>query len=249
MEDSKEVKLDDISVRNWPFKNKCDEIADFLYCEYIAEEKRGGRNSEGCGNLMLEWIKKRFWGLLVKDHIPIFNQTWDLLNEKGHVGEKNRYVYGDIDVGLWIEKVEDPTNKKVIASTRYCSMADDNTHLYIMSGLKDSQFPFLFSFLCRTVWPRQNKKGGYRVIKSKEHPTGWFSWGDDRDIKIPSIHTYRERDFDFSYRDCRDKGHVFTFKNGECDNAHWHENRIPHALWSLREHLAALQDYEANRCK
>ena len=230
---------------NWPFKNKCDEIAELLYREYIAENNREGEDSEGCGDLMLEWIKESFWGKIVKDHIPTFHQIWNILNEKGHIGEKNSYTYGDIDVSVWIEKVKNPTDQKVIASIRHCSAADDNTHLYILSGLEFPEYSSTFEFFrCRTVWPRQNKKGGYRVAKSKKYPTGWFSWGDDRDIKRPSINTYRERDFDFSYKDCRDKGHVFTFHNNRCDHVHWHENRIPHALQIFRWHLDALQDHE-----
>ena len=237
-------------LKNWPFKNKCDEIAELLYCQYNAEENReGGKDSSGCGDLMLEWIKERFWGLIVKDHIPIFHQIWDILNERGHAGEKNAYVYGDIDVGLWIEKVKNPKDKKVIASTRYCSVADDNTHLYILSGIEfEHDFPMGFKFRCRTVWPRANNKGGYKCVKSVKYPDGWFSWGDDRDVKTPSINTYRERDFDYSYGDCRDKGCVFTYEDEKCDHADWYESKIPHALTVFRWHLEALQDYEANRC-
>lgn len=237
--------------KSWPFKDKCNEIADLLYYQYIYEE-----NDEGCGDLMLEWIKSRFWGLLVRDHIPIFEEIHQILTSKKNIDEKNRYTYGDVDVSVWVEKVKNPKDMKVIASTRHCSGADDNTHLYILKNSKigipefDSKNMFL-EFKCRTVWSRQNKRGGYRVAKSKEHPNGWFSWGDDRDIKLPSINTYRERDFNFSYGDCRDKGHVFTFKNfsgPELDHPDWHENRISHSLWCLRSHLEALKDYDINKC-
>lgn len=198
---------------------------------------------------MLEWIKCRFWGLVVKDHIKIFNDVWDILNKHGNIGQRNCYTYGDRDVGVWIEKVKNSKNKKVIVSTRYCSAAAaDNTHLYIL--LESS---YIVRFLCRTVWPRQNKKGGYKVVKSKRHPDGWFSWNDDRDIKFPSIKTYRDRDFKFGYEDCRDKGSVFAYEDigddPQVGNAHWSELKIPSALEYLRWHLGKLKDYELNRCK
>jgi hypothetical protein len=230
-----------VTLKNWPFKNKCEDIADLLYCQYVAEENRDGEESKGCGDLMLEWIKDRFWGQIVEDHIPTFRAVYNILLKNGNTSQKNCYVYGDLDVGIWIEKTKNPKDKKVIASTRYCSMADDNTHLYIMTGLKfvdmdPPDFNFL-KFYCRTVWPRQKKEK--------------FHFGDDRDIKIPSLRTYQERDFKFSYQDCRDKGHVFTynaFMGPSLDKAHWHETRIPHALQALRWHLEALKDYERNKC-
>jgi hypothetical protein len=219
---------------NWPFKNKCDEIGEFLYCQYKKEDApAGGEDREGCGDLMLEWIKSTFWGLVVRDHLKIFEKTWQLLNDGKHIGKSNAFRYGDADVDVWIEKVKNPQDKKVIASIRYCSMADDNTHLFIMTGLKlYPQYPEFIKFLCRTVWP-QEKKGNYE-------------WGDDRSIEIPSIETYRKRDFEFSYRDARDKGHVFTYNQmfsnrPELDKPHWHENRISHGLRTLRWHLEVLE--------
>ena len=112
-----------------------------------------------------------------------------------------------------------------------------------MSGIEwEHEFSSGFNFLCRTVWPRANYKGGYKVAKSEKHPDGWFSWGDDRDIKIPSINTYRKRDFEYFYKDCRDEGHVFTYENEKCDKASWHEKNISPALMYFRWHLDALQD-------
>ena len=189
---------------------------------------------------MIEWIKDKFWGRIIIDHVPILHQIWDILNEKGHIGEKNAYVYGDIDVGVWIEKVNNPDDKKVIASTRYCACADDNTHLYIMNNYQYFEdCPMLFHFLCRTVWPREK-----RTRYGKEYSR----WGDDRDIDIPSINTYRKRNFKFSYSDCRDKGHVFTLEGEKSDKSTWSENRISHALTLFRWHLDALQSYEENKC-
>lgn len=220
-------------------------IANTMYKQYEIEQ-RDGRD---CGSLLLDWIKERFWGKVVQDHIPIFEEIYGILSENGNIGSRNSYTHGDIDNSVWIEKTQNPDNKRVIASKCHCSCADDNTHLYILDNLTHRD---ILTFRCRTVWPRQSNRGGYRVAKSEKNPDGWVSWGDDRDISIPSIATYRKRDFDFSYRDCRDKGHVFTYDelNGPTlDHAHWHENRILPALDILRHTLNMLRDYDTNECK
>jgi hypothetical protein len=225
-----------------PFADRCKDNGYKIYRRYIREEARG----VGCGKLMLEWENETFWGYVVKKHIPVFNKVYKILKEHGNIGQKNAYTYGDIDVSVWIEECKD---KKVIASIRHCSCADDNTHLFIIN---DARYSGYGDFKCRTVWPKQNKRGGYRVQKSKKYPTGWLSWGDDRDIKVPSITTYRERNFYFSYGDCRDKGYVFTYTNfpeGDPKVVKVEMYKIEHALWTLRCHLEMLQDYEANECR
>ncbi len=223
-----------------PFADRCADNGYKLYRRYMREQA-GGR---ACGKLMLEWENQSFWGHVVKSHIPVFNKVYKLLAEHGNFGKSKAYQY--FNTPLWIEQAKD---KKVIASIRENSCADDNTHLFIMN---DSRHSFFGDFRCRTVWPKQNKRGGYKVKKSKKNPTGWFSWGDDRDIKIPSITTYRERNFEFSYGDCRDKGYVFTYSNfpegdHKVENPQMYE--IDHALWVLRLHLENLQDYEGNQCR
>lgn len=226
---------------NHPFTDRCKANGYKLYRRYMREQG-GGRD---CGKLMLEWENESFWGHVVKRHIPVFNKTYKILKDHGYFGQSNSYQYGDADVDVWIEQAKD---KKVIASTRHCSCADDNTHLFIMNDARHNIFG---DFRCRTVWPKQNKRRGYRVKKSKKYPTGWFSWGDDRDIKIPSIATYRARNFDFSYGDCRDKGYVFTYTNfpeGEHKVEKPDMYKIEHGLWQLGIHLQNLQDYEANKC-
>lgn len=187
----------------FPMMEKAERIAENLYRQYNIEE-RGGRE---CGNLLLEWIKEHFWGIVISKHIPIFEKVWTILDKKGYT-KRNKFIYGDIDVGLWVEYPKN-TSKKVIVSTRYCAMADDNTHIFIL----DKEILNWVKFRVATVWPRENSKGGYKVKKSKKYPDGWFSWGDDRDIKIPSLNTYRKRDFHYGYYDCRDKGHCFFYKD------------------------------------
>ncbi len=209
---------------------KSKRIAEDLYHQYSIEEKSG----EDCGKLLLDWIKENFWGIIVSKHIPTFEKVWKILNERGHT-EKNKFVYGDIDVGLWVEYPKDK-NKKVIISTTYCSMADDNTHLFIL----DKLLPNWIRFRVATVWPRENNKGGYMT------KDGWFYWGDDRDVKTPSLNTYRKRDYKYGYYDCRDKGHCILYENhgqdiGRVEHAHYGEDEINHALWLLRSHLCALE--------
>jgi len=200
------------------------------------------------GDLMLEWAKSRFYSLLVRDHIPIFLEVWKVLSEKGHTSEENCYTFNDLDMHIWIEKVKNPKDKKVLVGRNSSICRDDNTYLYILSSV---YYADLMEFKCRTVWPKQNKNGGYRVTITEKNPTGWFSWGDDRDIKTPSLKTYQERDFEFSYGDCRDKGHIFSYENcfgkHNLDKPTWHENEIIHALKELVYYHNTLKDYEGNK--
>ncbi|KKK46864.1 hypothetical protein LCGC14_3161010, partial [marine sediment metagenome] len=102
----------------------------------------------------------------------------------------------------------------------------------------------------RTVWPRQNSRGGYRCEPCKEYPNGWFSWGDDRDIKTPSIRTYRDRNFEYSYQDCRDKGYTLTlidFGGPKIEWATTHQSRIQHAI-SLINQMKLITTDESYQC-
>lgn len=210
-----------------PMMIKAKRLAKSLYKAYKFEEKRG----KGCGDLLLEWVKEVYWGIIVKEHIPVFDEAWQLLHNRKHT-KKNKFVYGDIDVGVWIEYPKNK-NKKVIISTRYCSCADDNTHIFIYdkSSIPKEYFNW-DKFRAATVWPRQiNSKLG-------------IDWGDDRNIDLPSLNTYRKRDFHYGYYDCRDKGHSFLYEaiNERVEKASWDEGRIERALWTLRGHLQALQE-------
>ena len=79
--------------------------------------------------------------------------------------KKNKFIYGDADVGVWVEYSK-KNHRKVIVSTCYCTFADDNTHIYIRD--KHDGLDILNKLLVVTVWPRQNSRGGYKVKKSKE---------------------------------------------------------------------------------
>lgn len=204
-----------------PLMIKAEKMASYML--------RGYKKEGDCGDLLIEWAKECFWGALVKEHLPIFDKVWKVLDEKGHT-RNNKFVYGDIDVGLWVEYPKNKkSNKRIIISERYCSCADDNIHLFIENGKKWlTECPILYKFKVVTAWPRQ--------INSK-----YGKWKDDRDIDKPSLNTYRKRGYTFGYGDGRDKGHSILYQNGRVDKAHWNEGRIKHALWTLRGHLGALE--------
>jgi len=207
------------------------QIAHDMHELFTKEEYRD------CGDYSVEKIKREFWGLVVRDYIPIFLSVYEILEERGNIGNSNRYVYGDIDVGVWIE----PTNKKgrkVIASTRYCAMADDNTHIYILDDPHED-YPEFIKFVCKTAWPREKKK-----------KKSWANFGDHRDIEIPSLETYRRFNFDFGYGDGRDKGYSFAYSTFPTPNIDtpWYDVNIGVALRFLKWHLEALKNYEENRC-
>lgn len=212
-------------VKEQPMMITAKRISNSLYRAYKKEQP------SDCQDLLLEWVGECFWGRIVKEHIPIFKKTWKLLVEKGH-SKNNKFIHGDVDVGLWYEKLGGKDNyksRKVIVSERYCSMADDNIHIFVLD-----EYPTMPSFLkfkAVTVWPREKKS------------TLGHTWGDDRDIDVPSLNTYRKRDFDYGYNDCRDKGHVFKFEaiNNQVERSSWSSLKIPSALQTLRWDLGALE--------
>ena len=214
-----------------PLLVKSRKLAKQLYDANILENKR----AEHCGDLLIKWVKECYWGLKVADHLPVFDKVWKILHERKHT-KKNKFIYGDIDVGLWIEYPK-AKHKRVIVSESYCTCAEDNTHIFIEEHNYE-KIPLFEKLRVVTVWPRQDSRGGYRT------KDGWHHWGDDRDIKIPSLNTYRERDFKFGYSEGRDKGHCILYHNCNkmAEDAYGTEHRIEHALHILSYHLEALEN-------
>jgi len=204
---------------------KAQRLSNSLYRAYKKEQP------DECQDLLLDWVAECFWGRIVEEHISVFHKVWNLLVEGGHT-KHNKFVHGDIDTGLWYENVKDKENhgdRKVVVSERYCSMADDNTHIFVLDDYQEA-LAILSSFKAVTVWPKEKKS------------RSGIDWGDDRNIDIPSLTTYRKRDFDYGYNDGRDKGHVFIYQamTKRVDHASWNTMRIPHALQTLRWDLEAL---------
>lgn len=174
-----------------------------------------------------------FWGKIVKNYVPIFKELHDKLVQGKH-NKSNPLSHGDCDVSVWYETSK-RTHRKVIVSTRHCSCADDNTHIFILDDLPvDKKDGYWFGeLMCATVWPRQiNRKGSYK-------------YGDHRDIEKPSINTYRQRDFEYGYKDGRDNNYCFKYRcivEDTVESAISH--RISNALWTLETDLEAVKDYE-----
>jgi hypothetical protein len=205
-------------------------IAEILYNCYM-EDQIGD-----CGKLLLEWTQEKLWGKVVLQSIPRLKTVWQYLHDNKHT-KNNTLGYGDIDGSIWVEYPKQlnewPDKRKLIIHTSHCTCADDNTHIFILN----TESSFIHDILhVRTVWPRQNSRGGYKVKKTKKNPKGWFSWGDDRDIKRPSLNTYRKRNFEYSYQDGRDRGYVLSLKyfgTPKIEWAHIHQSKIHQAIWLI----------------
>jgi hypothetical protein len=218
----KATELRDSVRQPQPLMKKAILAADYLYKHYRTEDKDG----RDCGKLFLEWTKENFWGRIVEDNLKHFDSLYENLKANKHT-RRNKYIYGDYDYGVWIEPSK-TKHRKVIVATCYCACRDDNTTIYI----KDEISPDWIRFRVDTVWGRQKKNK--------------FNFGDDRDIDTPSLVTYRKRDFEYGYRDSRDKGHVLKYdslhsKHGRVENAHANETGIYWALWSLKNHAGNLR--------
>lgn len=211
-----------------------------------------GEEAENCGDLLMEWTMDKFWGKVVNAHFPKLIKIWQWLYDNKR-NKNNTYTYGDIDGSIWYEEIKQtnswPDTRKVIIHKSHCSCAEDRTHIFIIDE-KDSAVGDRLRV--RTVWDRQDSRGGYRCVKSKENPDGWFSWGDDRDIKVPSLRTYRDRNFEFSYGDGRDKGYVLSLQSLGGPKIEWavhHQGGIKHAVGLINYMEEIVDDPETYECK
>ncbi len=242
--------VDKYTEKDWPYHLATDQassaLAAILYHCHVTQQP------SGCDRLLMEWTSNKMWGMIVADFIPKLQEIWQYLHDNKYT-KNNQLGFGDVDGTIWIEYPKQlnswPDERKIIMHHSSCSCADDNTHIFI---LDTGEFASMdITLHVRTVWPRQNSKGGYRCVKSKEHPDGWFSWGDDRDIRIPSIRTYRDRNFKFSYQDGRDKGYTLSLKTKPTPSIDWaniYQSRIEHALWLINQMKNITTD-ESYQCK
>ncbi len=211
-------------------------LAEILYQSYKKDQEAD------CQELLKKWIEEKFWGRIAEEHISELEEIWQLLHDKKYT-KNNKCGYGDIDGDIWVEYPKKNKKRKIIIHKSHCTFADNDTHIFIIE-----EGVFGITLHIRTVWPRENNKGGYECEKSAEYPDGWFSWGDDRDIKIPSLNTYRNRDFKYSYSDCRDKGYVLTIDGmsmkSRVEFAGSMQSEIQHALWLIKNMKNWIEDNE-----
>lgn len=238
-------KISELMEKSFPLLDRAKRTAKYLYRNYMKEEKEG----RDCGKLYLDWVKEHFWGKVISMEIPTFHKVWKALDERGYT-KNNPLQFGDIDYGLWVEYPKDD-KKKVIVSTCYCSCADDNTHIFVLDEpYKDSKlFKNHINLRVATVWPREKKT----KTRGYKQPDGSYSWGDDRDIDLPSLNTYRKRDFVYGYSDGRDKGHCIMYETrekngGSAKDASWSENKIAHSIWLLKYYLEVVENEKEYKC-
>lgn len=174
---------------------------------------------------ILGQIKKRYLSLFVNEYLSYHNDTYNILKEHGHVGEDNRYTYGDIDHSIWIE--ENNTDK-IIVSQSHCS---ERQHLFILRN----PVPDYMTFMCVTFEDEEVKPKNF--------------WKDHRDWDKFSLQTYRDHDFKFGYEDCRDYNHVFKYEQlfRRLESVHT-ENEILFALWQMKWDNEMISNYEENKC-
>lgn len=213
----KEIAKIQTSIKKYktedPMQVKTTRLANQMYKAFKSEKNRD------CGKLVLQWAKDKFWYKVLQDVPKIYDEIYTLL-KKHKFTNINRFTYGDIDQGVWIEpcKVKD---RLVYVSERYCAMNDDNTYLYI----KDWQ-----GIKCVSAWKRE-KKCKYT-----------------KDVDYPSLFTYRNCDFNFGYGDFRDHGYHFTYDVNEftdsLKDAYAKEMSIPYVYETMVSDLEALRAYD-----
>jgi hypothetical protein len=211
-----------------PLMVKAQDIAEQLYQSYQEEEANG----KECGKLLLEWTKDCFWGRIIADDLHHFDSTYTKLESKGHIGQESRFVYGDLDVGLWIEPSKSG-QRRIIVAESYCTCADDNITIYI----KDDIGPDWAKFRVVTAYPESIAEEFKKEWLSRN---GWEPNYYDK----PSLADHRNADWDYGYGDFRDNFHTLTWANsydekGRADGAYATETKIYWALWNLKMHNSA----------
>ncbi len=196
-------------MKKFDVSEQAKVISKYLYKKYKEAEKE-----KKLGMYTINRAKDLFYGMVVKNYIPVFDKLFSLLVQKNHTKD-NPYCYGDIDGDIWYEKHD---GKEIIIDESHCTCADDNTMIYIKTNDYDN------AFLVVTAYPKQKKNK--------------FHFNDYRDIDQPSIETYRRYNFDFAYGDFRDKTHILKYTHTDysgdkVEDAHATENKIYHALDNL----------------
>ena len=220
-----------MTTKSMDTQEKATNLGNILYDAYVKEK------SPGMGDLIVDWAKEHFYGRLVEDHLPMFRELWKKLNDNDHTSYDTALSYGDADVFVWAEQLDE--NTKLIIADHKCRCVDDNITIFklkeypdvINDGtLSDDDMErtkqlneILMSFLITTAYEKEKK--------SK------FVYADHRGIENPSLKTYRKCNFEYGYGDGRDKTHVLNFgyshKGPNVEKAHWTEGRIRTALDDL----------------
>lgn len=216
------------------------ELGDILYDEYMKQQ------GEGCGQLVIDWAKDRFYGRLVESHIPMFDTLWNKLTDNGRVSYDSGLSYGDMDNTLWAERLND--KERIIICVNHCTCSDTPVTILRFKDypLGDEEAAKLGEEHAKQL---RDMFTEFRVdmVWSDEVKRVPACWGDHRDIIKPSLQTFRDCDFDYGYGDGRDNCHSFKFryshKGPNVDKASWHEGNIVRALDDLKW-WESMFDYE-----
>lgn len=174
-------------AKEQPLMVLAKKLSDSLYKSYKKEEEKD------CGQLLLEWVAECFWAKVAEDYIPIFKESWELLNKGNHLSEETALSYGDSDGVLWIETNDDKT-LKVIIDKSYCRCSDNQSYIYILNEKSDTKHFRIFK-----AWE-----------KEKLNPNS-KDFNDFGYVIEPSIQTFRDFDFDLGVEDSRVKWYVLNY--------------------------------------
>ncbi len=213
-------------------------LAEILYQCYSKDQQAD------CGELLMQWSHDKFWGKVVMEYIPRLEKIWKYLYDNKR-NKNNTMDYGDCDGSIWFEPIKQkdkwPDGRKVIINKSHCSCADDRTYIFILDTSRHVSLGKVLQI--RTVWDRQ-----YQSPRHRNNP-----WGDDRDIDVPSLNTYRKRNFHYGYEDMRDEGYVLTLEESchipKIEYAANYASKIQHALWLIRHMENIVDDPETFECK
>lgn len=151
-------------------------------------------SEEGCGNLYIEWAFQKSAGIDVVEHLPLLRNAIVALANFSYT---NRFTYGDIDYGAWLEPA--PEGVQVLVIETYCACRKDNIRLFILND-------------CRALGVTLHVRNVYQ--RTIAHDYGKRNWPDRpwTWVTRPSVAYFRKMQWKPEYGDCRDDGYAFTYE-------------------------------------
>lgn len=139
--------------------------------------------------LTIEWALEYFWGLQIKEIVPVIEELWQLLKDNNYTSRKKYDVEWGDAYAWYIPYVEDP-DAKFPAEKRIFVLEDHGRKYLVILDFSSLE---------------------YKIHVRRVYDRIYLTYG--KYIKRASIGWYRKRYFKCEYEDGRDEGYELTYTN------------------------------------
>ncbi len=190
--------------------------------------------SSDLGDYLHECVTDEYWGIKLKAAAKPCQDLIDKCLAIGAISNDSSVWIGDADAYIWVEEIK-PTKsyhtlRHALIIKNVVTCAENNVFIYDLDSMDDD---FSATFHCVAV------EDSEEVMRYNPR-----QFNDNRDWEKATLKTYRDHNFTFGYRDCRDRGHSFLLKHGSCEKATPHEVRfaLRELMWAYNSIVEA-EDY------